>query len=284
MQHYSRREFVRTSLSGLLAGGALGTLGCGQGGHRLDEIGLQVFTIRDEIKKDWKAALRRVAEIGYSTIESGTLYGGTVESHLAFLQQVGLKNISGGGGMTELENDLQNIIDVSLQVGRKYVVCFWPWSETLTADTPDVWLKVAERLNKFGKQCHEQGLVFAYHNHDLEFRKDADKQPYDLLLENTDPQIVNMEIDVYWMKKGGQEPVDYMQKYPGRFPLWHVKDMAADEKRSFACVGDGVIDFVELFKQAQMAGLQHFFVEEDQPKDAMACIESSYHYLKNLRV
>ena len=283
MRDFSRREFGKSLISGLVAGGALSALGCTASGRKINEIGLQVYTIRDAIKEDWQGGLRRVAEIGYDTIESGALYGGTVETHLAFLQEIGLKNISGGGNMSSLETGLQQIINESLQVGRKYVVCFWPWSETLTAETPDAWLKVAEQLNAFGEQCKSHDLAFAYHNHDLEFIKGDGKQPYDVLLENTDPELVGMEIDLYWMKKGGKEPVDYLQKYPGRFPLWHIKDMADDEQQSFACVGDGIIDFVEIFKLADIAGLQHIFVEQDQPKDSMACIESSYSSLNSMR-
>jgi len=283
MTDFTRREFLRTSMSGVLAGSAFGAVACSTEGRKISEIGLQVYTIRDAIKTDWQGALRRVAEIGYNTIESGALYGGSVESHLAFLNEIGLKNISGGGDMTLLQNDLQGIIDASLKVGRKYLVCFWPWSDRFTAETPDVWLRIAEQLNSFGKTCMEHDLVFAYHNHDLEFDPQADKQPFDVLLENTDPDFVGMELDVYWMKKGGKEPADYIKKYPGRFPLWHVKDMAADESRSFACVGDGIIDFVALFKLAETAGLQHIFVEQDKPIDPMACIQSSYEYLKALR-
>jgi sugar phosphate isomerase/epimerase len=283
MRELSRRNFMKTSLSGALAGGALSGFGCGSNSRSISEIGLQVYTIRDQIAEDWQAALRRVAEIGYDTIESGALYGGDINSHLDFLKEVGLKNISGGGGMADLESGLLKIIDDSLTVGRKYVVCFWPWSDTFTAKTPDVWQKIAAQLNLFGEACQKNGLVFAYHNHDLEFVQGEEIQPYDILLQNTDPAFVTMEVDLYWMRKGGEEPADYLQKYPGRFPLWHVKDMADDADHSFACVGDGIIDFAALFSLAETAGLQHIFVEQDKPKDAMACIESSYNYLKTMR-
>jgi sugar phosphate isomerase/epimerase len=281
----SRRSFLKTTLGTAGVGLGMSWLpGCTASPmHQLKEIGLQVYTIRDVMDKDWKTALTQVAQIGYKNIEMGNFLGPSLESFMDFLKQIGLKTLSGGGNLSDLEKSLPEIIDSSLKMGKKYVVSFWPWSDSPENKKLDDWKRVAESLNKIGEQVKKAGLVFAYHNHAIEFAVTEGRIPYDILLENTDPALVGMEIDLYWIEKGGCKSIPYFEKFPGRFPLWHVKDMDNTEQRSFACVGQGIIDFPAIFAKAELAGLQYVFVEQDQPVDAIECARVSCEYLKKLR-
>ncbi|MDZ7371254.1 MAG: sugar phosphate isomerase/epimerase [candidate division KSB1 bacterium] len=278
MNEWTRRQFMQTFAAAGLA------LGCSiQGKRQWREIGLQVFTIRKSLQADWEKTLRRVAEIGYNTLEMGSYYGESPEAFKAFLHEIGLKVISGGGSIGALRSNLSQLIDQSLAMEKEYLVCFWPWEGSTEGKTIDDWRRLAEELNTIGETVKRSGLRFAYHNHDIEFRPTDDKIPFDVLLQETDPTLVGIELDIYWMVKGNRQPIDYLESYPGRFPLWHVKDMDATPQRGFACVGEGVIDFPAIFKRAERAGLRHIFVENDEPKDELACIKSSCEYLRAMR-
>jgi sugar phosphate isomerase/epimerase len=144
----------------------------------------------------------------------------------------------------------------------------------------DDYKRHAENFNSFGEICENAGLQFAYHNHDFEFLNFDGVMPYDYLLENTDPELVKMELDLYWITKGGQDPVEYFKKYPGRFELWHVKDMEDNEEKFFAEVGYGTIDFKRIFAERETAGMEMFFVEQDQSRrNPFESIEMSFNFL-----
>jgi sugar phosphate isomerase/epimerase len=285
MESLTRRSFLKQS-SGAIVGAGLVTplMSCAQTPkRRIDEIGLQVYTIRNALKNDWESTLRQVAAIGYNTLEMGDYYGESVASFKQFLKEINLKVLSGGGNTGELRNGADAVIQKSLEMGKEYVVCFWPWSDSPEGKTLDDWKRLAADLNTIGEKVKKAGLTFAYHNHNLEFKLTDGIIPYDILLDNTDPALVYMEIDLYWIIKGGQMPIPYLKKYPGRFPLWHVKDMDNTPERGFACVGEGIINFPEIFNYAETAGLKHIFVEEDEPKDEMACARVSHDYLQAMR-
>jgi sugar phosphate isomerase/epimerase len=140
--------------------------------------------------------------------------------------------------------------------------------------------------NKCGETANRHGLKLAYHNHDFEFKKIDGIVPYDILLNEIDPNLMDFEIDLYWTRKGGVEALDYFKKYPGRFPLWHVKDMEKSEDQFFTEVGNGVIDWKKYFHKASEAGMRHFYVEQDQCKNylPMKSVEMSIDYLKKLEI
>ncbi|MDR2499007.1 MAG: sugar phosphate isomerase/epimerase, partial [Tannerellaceae bacterium] len=122
-----------------------------------------------------------------------------------------------------------------------------------------------------------------YHNHDIEFKSTEGQLPFDVLLPALDPEYVNIELDLYWIAKGNSSAEEYIQKYPGRYPVFHVKDMDRTTDRSFACVGDGIINFPSIFKLNSVAGVKHFIVEHDRPANPEDCVKRSAEYLKNLR-
>ena len=158
------------------------------------------------------------------------------------------------------------------------------WTPQEDRRTLDDWKRVAGKFNRAGRAAREAGLTFAYHNHEFEFKALGQGPiPFDLLLAETDPELVKIEMDLYWITLGGEEPFRYFQKYPGRFPMVHVKDLKkGGERPQMVDVGQGDIDFKAIFARREAAGIRHFFVEHDEPAESLVSIENSYRYLKSL--
>ena len=148
--------------------------------------------------------------------------------------------------------------------------------------TLDGWKRVAEEFNRVGQLAKDTGIQFAYHNHDFEFPKMEGRIPFDVLLESTDPKLVQLEIDLYWITKGGQDPLAYFSRWPGRVPLVHVKDSMGGPEHKMVDVGAGKIDWKRIFAKREQAGIKHFFVEHDQPPQPFEDIAMSYKYLSQL--
>jgi sugar phosphate isomerase/epimerase len=236
-----------------------------------------------EMQRDAAGTLKRLAEMGYQELEFGGTYGQSAAELRKTLDGLGLKNVAGGSSMAQLTKGLDKMLEEASQLGRKYVVCYWPWMDSGENKTLDDFRRTAARFNKLGEKCRQAGLRFAFHNHDKEFKPTEGQIPYHIFLKETDPALVTMELDLYWITKGGQQPLDFFRQYPGRFELWHVKDMDKTPEAGMTTVGQGIIDFPALFAQARQAGMKHFFVEHDNPPDAMQFAQDSYRYLKTLR-
>jgi sugar phosphate isomerase/epimerase len=286
LKNTSRRDFLRQSAAGAVGLGMgfemKGPIPARTGKRHLKDIGLQLLTVSAEMEKDWKTTLRKVAEIGYQYLEFGDAYGGSVPEFKAFVKESGLVCLAGGAAIGEWKKSADAIIESSVELGKKWLMCYWPWEDSPENKTLDDWKRMAESLNPIGEKVRKAGLAFAYHNHDLEFKVTQEKIPYDILLQNTDPSLVGMMIDLYWIEKGGQKPIPYFEKYPGRFPLWHAKDMDKTPDRSFSCVGLGILDFPSIFDKADLAGMKYVFVEHDKPEDGIECARVSFDYLKKL--
>ncbi|WP_236705144.1 sugar phosphate isomerase/epimerase family protein [Hymenobacter sp. AT01-02] len=174
-------------------------------------------------------------------------------------------------------------VDDAAQAGVKYMVCAY-LSEAERGGL-DHYKYIADQLNKAGERSKKAGIQLCYHNHDFEFAAQNGQLPYDLLLSSTDQALVKMELDLYWATKAGHDPVTLFQKHPGRFPLWHVKDMDNTPKHNFTEVGSGVIDFKRIFAQSSKAGLKYFFVEQDQtPGSPFDSIQKSITHIKRTLV
>ena len=168
---------------------------------------------------------------------------------------------------------MQELIDEVAEGGVAYLVC----ANTPINTLDDIKASI-EVLNKTDEACKKAGIGFAYHNHDAEFRAVEGQIPYEMFLSQTHMQ---MELDLAWATKGEKDPVELFRQHPGRFPLWHVKDLDA-KRESILPVGEGTIDFKRIFDAADKSGMKHFFVEHDMPKDALASIKSSYAYLEKM--
>ena len=258
-------------------------------------IGLQLYTVRDNMGKDPLATLAQVAQIGYTSVEGATytgsekFYGMSPAEFKKVLSQNGLVMPSAHYRLGEdtdkgeavkgtILHEWDKAVDDAGAVGLKYMVCAY-LSETERGDI-DHYKKVADQLNIAGERCKKAGIQLCYHNHNFEFVKQGDTLPYDILL-GTDKELVKMEMDMYWVTKAGQDPMTLFKQNPGRFPLWHIKDLDKTDAKDFTEVGNGVIDFKEIFKHKEEAGMKYFFVEEDKcPGSPFDSITTSINYIK----
>lgn len=235
--------------------------------------GLALYTVRDAMTKEAKATLEKVAQAGYVNIESagynnGKFYNLSPAEFKALLDEMKLTPISAHQGSVNFDNVDQQIADLKA-VGFKYFVIPVPPMGLFYFDnaTKKMAMKggaknLADILTKLGEKCKAAGLELLYHNHDFEFQKDADGNVViDYLLENCDPKLVNFQMDLYWVTKAGADPVAYFKRYPGRFKIWHVKDM--DEQGRFAPVGNGSIDFKRILANKKLSGMKYYYVEQD---------------------
>ena len=246
-------------------------------------VGVQLYTLRDSIFKDPRGVIQKVGAIGFKEVESfgynaGKYFGLTAKEFADLLAQNHLTHPSGHYGLNNL-TDWDKAIEDAKIAGQKYmVIAYLADTERKTIDD---YKRHAANFNKAAEKCKKAGIQFGYHNHDFEFMDMNGQMGYDVLMKETDPSLVKFEMDIYWIKKAKQDPIALFKKHPGRFPLWHVKDMDKTEKKSFTEVGNGVIDFKEIFKNAKKSGMEHFFVEQDVSSDPMASIEKSYKYIES---
>lgn len=254
----------------------------------IKNVGLQLYTLRNELGKDLEGTLRKVAEIGYKEVEtfgysSGKFFGKTPREFKSMLSSLGLTTPSGHYMPDNLKKDWHLAVGHAAEAGQKYMVCAFLFPQD--RKTIDDYSKLCETLNQAGEVCQKAGIQFGYHNHDFEFQALDGQVPYDLLLKETDPKLVKMELDLYWATFAGKDPVALFQQHPGRFPLVHMKDMAKTGKREFTEVGTGSIDFQRILDAHQTAGIQHFFVEQDVCKNPpLEAIAISYKNVVKLRI
>jgi sugar phosphate isomerase/epimerase len=231
------------------------------------------------MKRDFSGTLLHVAQIGYKEVEFAGYFGHSPQDISSLLKQNGLTAPSAHIGFPVLGAEWDKIIADALVVGHRYLVC--PWIDDKYR-TLDGYKQVAELFNRAGERAKSAGIQFGYHNHMFEFTPVGGQIPYDLLIAQTDAGLVAMEMDVYWLRNGGRDPLDYFARYPGRFPLLHIKDM--DAAKNIADVGKGLIDWKTILGRRALAGTKHIFVEHDEPKDPFASIRDSYAYLQALDV
>jgi sugar phosphate isomerase/epimerase len=279
----TRRKFIRNTTFFAVGLAALPSALRGSP-FRKNEIGLQLYTVRDALNKDLKGTLEKVSRIGYTWLEAAgfgdrKFYGLAPGEFKKMVHDLGMEVISSHVGFTPEQS--RQVIDAHLELGVDYLV--YPWISMPKKPTRDDYRRSAELFNRLGEECNRAGLKFGYHNHDFEFVKIEDTTGYDIFLNQTDPELVCFEADLYWMKFAGVNPEDYFSNYPGRFDLWHVKDMEDSPERSFAEIGTGVIDFKKMFKLKAVAGMSYFFVEQDACKrDPLESIAISYNNLHKI--
>lgn len=246
--------------------------------------GMTLYTVRNEMGKDAKATLKEVADLGYKYIEAvdykdGKFYGMAPKEFKSYLKSLGLKPISVHMGAMTLDNADVLVADVKA-AGFKYFIApvppmgmfkFDPKTRTLSME--DNIEKLTNILDVISRKAKKAGLKFLYHNHDFEFKEDANGiVPIEYLLEHLDPKYANFQMDLYWVTKAGADPISYFEKYPGRFKIWHVKDM--DDQGRFAPVGQGNIDFAKILDKAKLSGMKYYIVEQDQVFDGMEPMEA----------
>jgi len=279
MKHgIDRREFVQT-MAAVGAGALFSRAPRTAFSARIDKIGIQLYTVRDQMKMDVEGTLARIAQIGYKEVEFAGYFGHPPEHIRSFLDKNGLTAPSTHVAY-ETDDQWKLALATAKTIGHEYIVM--PWIPEDRRRTLDDWKKFAQVFNHAAQMAHDSGLQFAYHNHDFEFPKMDGQVPYDVLLQSTDPKLVQLEIDLYWITKAGQDPLTYFARWPGRVPLVHVKDSMGAPDDKMVDVGQGKIDWKRIFAQRDQAGIKHFFVEHDNPPKGFDDVAVSYNYLKQL--
>jgi sugar phosphate isomerase/epimerase len=289
----TRRDFLTTAAAAAAVGLLPGALRAAQvpsrapfGGNaaKLDRVGLQLYTARSEMTKSVEATLEKVAAIGYREVEFAGYFNREPAALRAKLDSLKLTAPSCHVGMPQVEAQWETTAAAAKALGHQWVIVASVPGNSLTS--LDAIKALAKRFNEAGARCRDAGMRFAYHNHNAEFRPATAPSgtvvPYDVLLGETDPALVDYEMDLYWITNAGQDPLAYFKKYPGRFKLAHVKDSGGAPQHEMRDVGAGSIDWKAIFRQSKQAGFQHFIVEHDQPKDVVASITTSYQYLSKL--
>jgi sugar phosphate isomerase/epimerase len=268
--------------------------------HQIDRIGLQLYTVRDTMKADFAGTIAKVAATGYQEVEFAGYFDHPPKDVRALLDKNSLVSPSCHVGYDVVERKWPETLEAAKIVGHSYIIC--PSVDEKQRAEPGGWKRAADLFNKAGEASQKEGIQFGYHNHSFEFQPAealGGKLPYDFLLAETDPKLVLMEMDLCWISVAGKNPIDYFDKYPDRFPLVHVKDWVKDSTHSsgyqgamgptvrytghMADVGQGSIDWKNLFAHDDKAGIKHYFVENDYPKSAFDDIKISYNYLRDLR-
>ena len=255
--------------------------------------GVQLYTVREELKRDFRGTLSKIAALGYKEVEFAGYHGQKPAEIRRWLDESGLTAPSAHIGQPKLE-DLAQVIDDAKVLGHRYLV--QPWVDQTQWRDLDGWQRRADHFNKIGERCREAGMQFCYHNHHFEFAKLSNGQTaYDLLLTRSDAKLVQMELDLFWAVVARQDPLALMRRDPARFPLVHLKQARAlpwaagadlvaqntgDAAAVMSDVGAGLIDFPALLADPAARGVKHGFVEHDAPKDAMASLEASAKAMK----
>ena len=284
-----RKDFIKLSSLGFLG---LYSCGISPFKKRQNTLAIQLYTVRDAMSANPEKTLERLAAMGFTGLEiyayNSTFFGKSRQEFQRILKNTGLRVISSHhitgnfnkGQGTLLYNWEKSVEDLHF-IGSEYMVCSYLFPQERNLED---YKKLPELLENSGKVTKEAGIQFAYHNHDFEFEKfDDNRNVYDFILENSSPELVKMELDLYWISKAGIDPLMYFEKYPGRFPLWHVKDMKAGTK-DFTEIGNGTIDFERIFKAGKQAGLQYWFLEQDSSdKDIFESICISNEFIAKNR-
>lgn len=247
--------------------------------RKIEKIGLQLYTVRSEMKKDFEGTLAKVASIGYREVEFAGYFEHSPQDVRKSLDRHGLLAPSAHVDYELLGEKWPGVLNAAKTIGHTYVVC--P-SIPEKLQRRDGWKQAAKTFNRAAESSRKAGVQFAYHNHDFEFKKFDGTLPYDILLAETDPNLVKMEMDLFWTVKGGADPLNYFDRYPGRFPLVHVKGMDKNGEMSDVS-GNGAIGWKRIFSESDKAGIKHYFVEHDEPKSPFDSIKNSFTYLYSLR-
>jgi sugar phosphate isomerase/epimerase len=275
----SRRSFLKeTAFAGAGALFLPGFITKPERAPKLKKVGVQLYSVRKEMMSDAIGTLKKLGQIGYQEIESaqsekGNYYGLEPKEIKKLLKDQGMTLRS---GHTHIDKNWQKSIDEAAEAGQEYIICSVLPSPGQTVGN---YQKSADMFNQAGEQCKKSGIMFGYHNHSSEYDTVDGKVLYDVLLDNTQPGLVHMEMDLGWVIAAGKDPMAYFSKYPGRFPLWHLKDMSLAEKKSVE-FGKGTVDIIGLMKQAKQAGMKYYFIEQEEyAVTAFDSLDYDYNWL-----
>jgi sugar phosphate isomerase/epimerase len=251
---------------------------------KLDHVGLAVITLRAEVQRDFEGTMRQVAAIGYRDLDT-YIYESNLEASAtrAILDHLGLTCTSARVRTTSLYRGWERFLDAANTLGAKFItLADVPSPERQTLQD---YHELAALFNRCGAIAQQHGLTFCYHNHDAELQALEGRVPYDVLVAETDPKLVHLQMDVYWMVHGGRDPVPELRRLAGRVSTLHLKDMQSWPRRGITTVGRGRIDFREILRAAIDTGVRYWYVEEDAPVGpGIDSVRAAYAYLSGLDV
>ncbi len=266
MGNINRRNFLKRSA---VVTGGLANLGllsaCTEATATHYPFGLQLYTLRADMPADPDGVLRQVASFGYTQLEgfegpSGMFWGKTPQEFSRFVGDLGMEMIASHCGIDE---GFEQKADDAAAAGMQYLICPMIGAQASLDD----YRRFAERFNECGEICKNVGLRFAYHNHHYTFIELEGAMPQDVLMQNTDPELVEYELDMFWLVAAGGDPIEWLRKYPGRFPFSHVKDrlpnMPGDSRTATCSLGTGIIDYPTILPIAYETGMRYFIVEQE---------------------
>ena len=253
--------------------------------EKLNRIGVQLYTVRDRLKVSVEKTLAEVADIGFKEVEFYGIPEGYFNRPPRAIRQLldrnGLTSPSAHLGMRELRGSWNRTLNDAAEIGQKWLVI----ASLDDADRNSIAAikRTADIIRKAAEDAKLYKIKLAYHNHETEFREVEGRRVFDVLLEETSPETLQVEMDIYWITKGGGDPLAYFAKWPGRFPMLHVKDAGPPPAYEMRDVGKGTINWAEIFAKHKEAGVKHYYVEHDDPPNPLASIKASFEYLSNLR-
>ena len=287
MSNSSRRTFLKAS-------GAVAAAACLGVEHLAAKplnvpVGLELYSVRNLLPKDFDGTLHQVAEAGYKEVEAAGYYDKTAADFGNAMQKSGLRCISTHHALSVLRPQLEQLIEYGQALGLEYIICSSPGgvhrdgAQKSGELTLDDWKWVAGEFNKIGEKVKAGGMIFGYHNHGPEFLSENGVVFYDELMKLTDPKLVVFELDCGWISAAGHDPVKYLTKAPERFPLLHVKDMVKGANGQFhsTILGHGVVDYRPILRAA--TGLKHYFIEQEEFEgDPMTALREDAEYMRKL--
>jgi sugar phosphate isomerase/epimerase len=304
MSRHTRRQFLQAGAATLAYGSALLSTRQLLASPFGLPLGLQLYSVREMLPKDYEGTLRQIAALGYREVEAAGFFHHTAAEVKQAMSNAGLRCVSAHYPSPELQANIAQIIDFHKELGAEYIICSSPGfkdpsklkntshATQVQSITMDDWHWNAEQFNRFGEQVKAAGLKFGYHNHIMEFRAQSGAVPFDELIRLTEPSLVTFEMDCGWVIVGGGNPVDYLHRYPDRISMLHVKDFKRPDTATSAGapppaaeLGRGTIDYRPIFKAAKKGEIKHYFVEQegfDMPPFEALKIDADY--MKNLTV
>ncbi|WP_300600388.1 sugar phosphate isomerase/epimerase [Niabella sp.] len=290
---YNRKEFLIRSggaALSLMLGSALNACNTAsriKATGSIKAVGIQLYSLRDDLPKDPKGILKQLAAFGYKEIESyegaqGMFWGMGHKGFKSYVDDLGMKIVS---SHCDFRTDFERKAAEAAEIGMSYLICPYVGPQK----TLDDYKKLAAEFNKAGEICKKNGIRFAYHNHDYSFRLQEGQYPQDIFMQNTDKGLMDYEMDIYWVVTAGQDPIAWLKKYNGRFKLCHVKDRKKGvvpkkgEPNLSVIVGTGSIDFKTILAAARKEGMQHYILEQEAYEKApIECVKEGAAYLNKL--
>lgn len=282
----SRRDFIRQA--GIMGAALYADPSFLAKGKK--KIGIQLYSLREQVVKDLAGTIGAISAAGYRELETfgyqdGKFFGLSVQDFAALLKKNGLKSPSGHYGVKDFlfkdnaYEEVNDLIATAQTLGQKYIVV--PWLAPEHRKSIDGYKRIAARLSKAGEMCRRAGLYMAYHNHEFEFDNIGGDNGYSVLLRETDPAVVKMEMDIYWVVRAGRDPLQLFRENSGRFLMWHVKDMDKKDRNRNTEIGKGSIDFKPIFAAAKTSGVKHYYVEQENfDIDPYQSIGESIRYIR----